>query len=154
MQQRPTFIINNKQLVRAAGVVFYNIKDGQVEVFFRNKGDFGGKCNAEDSNPKQTAIREVCEESNGYFVSKWLHQQIDIRKYLYLYKAKYVLYFVKIGNINEKDINDYFGTVEKFSGKEHLCEWITLGQKTTGLHKRLPSSKVLLNKILEFNNLK
>jgi hypothetical protein len=75
---RPTFYLNDdpEKPLRASGVLFYRFDMEEMDyklllIYSRDKyEDFGGCTDDVDDNIKETAVREVEEESNKIFSQK------------------------------------------------------------------------------------
>ncbi len=106
---RPTFSCGGKP-VRAAGILLWTRKGDRTYRLFRNiKGkfeDIGGKTDPVDRCTQDTAIREVCEETNGkLFSAHHTHEDCEamLRQLMqdtyeieYNHKSKYVLFKIQV----------------------------------------------------------
>jgi hypothetical protein len=143
---RPTFFIDNKP-IRASGILCYvydKIKKKKIWLLRReNKQssfyycDTGGKTDAADKSPLDTAIRETIEETNGHLFSKThsnkkcyttLKKLInDDIKIIYNKEGKYLLHILKLRFNTLNKSMDRFGTTETSLGNEnktHSYFWL------------------------------
>lgn len=86
-------------ITKAAGILVYKIVQGQIYFLLRQAGnrgfsDFGGKREAVDSSPEDTAVRECFEETNGVFTKEYLYGMIKTSTYIP--QAKYRMYLIEI----------------------------------------------------------
>lgn len=143
---RPTFFID-KNPIRASGILCYvydNIKKKKIWLLRRENKvstsyycDTGGKTDAIDKSPIDTAIRETIEETNGHLFSKkhskkkcftilkkLMEKDVDI---LYIKESKYLLHLLKLRFNTLSKPMDRFGISEKLLGDEsktHTYFWL------------------------------
>lgn len=127
---RPTFLLNNKQ-IRAAGVIpFYKNRVLLIKVNGMYE-DFGGKSDFQDNCIEDIAIRECKEESNEKIIpNKKLLNYYEINN-----NAKYVMYFYPLENYI---CPSKFGRFEKGKDTKRLMEWINIRKlNKKNLHPRI-----------------
>lgn len=108
------FFKTNRGPVYAAGVLFYVYDDENrckvlVQIKQHKTEDIGGKVDIRDRDIYETVIREVKEETNREIkISK--HRLIE-SKFLYIPKAKYVLFLINATqqekNLKSEDFKNY-----------------------------------------------
>ena len=146
IDKRPTFFIDKKP-IRASGILCYvydNVKKKKIWLLRRENKiltsyycDTGGKTDAIDKSPIDTAIRETIEETNGHLFSKkhskkkcltilknLIEKDVDV---LYIKESKYLLHLLKL-RFNTMNKPMYrFGISEKLLGDEsktHTYFWL------------------------------
>jgi len=149
---RPTFYFKGNP-VRAAGVLLWTHAHGRtLRLFNKYNGkyeDMGGKTDARDACPMDTAVREACEETNCHIFSPrhdfhqcadMLHNHIvdspDVR---YNHRSKYLLYRVRVHpSMLSMDMRR-FGRAEttEWGVLEHYFQWRRQLPYPNQLHPRL-----------------
>lgn len=123
---RPTFYYEDdkEKPLRAGGVLFYRLDKEEYKLLLiysrDNYEDFGGCTDNIDKDIKDTVSREVAEESNFVFSKKFILNNLDDKKAVYIAKSKYVLYFIEL----EEDYDPkVFGDKEYHDGFDRTVEW-------------------------------
>ena len=131
---RPTFYLDDdiEKPLRAGGVLFYRFDIEEMEyklllIYSRDKyEDFGGCTDEIDKNIKETASREVEEESNHIFSKKYILDNISDEKSVYITHSKYILYFIELQEDYDPIV---FGDREIHDGFDRTVEWISYYDK-------------------------
>lgn len=138
MSDRPTFEYNG-QPVRAAGILLWTMRRGQVHRLFRKVNgkfeDIGGKTDQVDTDAVATAIREAVEETDGKIFSPY-HTREQCGKILYeLFqgihsaeynrRSKYLLFKIKVDSSILDLPMKRFGLAEEtdWGTLEHYYQW-------------------------------
>ena len=149
---RPTFTWNDKP-VRAAGILLWTHKGDTTYRLFRkinNKfEDIGGKTDVADRCTEDTAIREVCEETNGKLFSathtykdceatlrQLMQQHYDVE---YNAKSKYILFKIQVDPTILDIPMRRFGLSERtdWGTLRHYYQWRTRVPPQYQLHWRI-----------------
>ena len=149
---RPKFLYNNKEVL-SAGVLFYTIIDDKTYFLLRkdnskkNKNkwsDLGGKSDKEDKVLFDTLTREILEETNNQIIEllkinndyNELRTWIIKSKYdiIYNLKCKYLIFKIRLYNINNNDLKDIYA-------EDTIVSWKCITKNTKILlHPRLHKS--------------
>jgi len=162
LDDRPTFFTDDKQPIRAAGILCYVFdykSKNRIWLFRKQNGKFsdtGGKTSIVDKSPVDTAIRETVEETNGHLFSKRhsrkycesilrRHLRKQRLKPIYNKYGKYLLYFFELNWYNFKLSLFRFGTKEIGNGdKEHSYHWKDIFPSRNDIHRRLIGYDIFL----------
>jgi hypothetical protein len=149
---RPKFLYNNKEVL-SAGVLFYTLIDDKTYFLLRkdnskknqNKwSDLGGKSDKEDKVLFDTITREILEETNNEIIEllkinndyNELRAWIMKSKYdiIYNLKCKYLIFKIRLYNMNHNDLNDIYA-------EDTIVSWKYITKNTKILlHPRLHKS--------------
>lgn len=152
MGDRPTFEYEG-QPVRAAGILLWTMRNGQVHRLFRKVNgkfeDIGGKTDMVDNSAVDTAIRETVEETNGKLFSPYhtREQCTNIISHLisksdnveYNTHSKYLLFKIKVDSSILDMSMKRFGLSEEtdWGTLKHYYQWRWKLPYHNQLHYRL-----------------
>jgi hypothetical protein len=160
---RPTFLTDANEPIRAGGVIIYRIIDNKMEILLQSKlnnmnkpiyEDIGGRTDSVDITILDTISREVSEETNEVINQNIIRSQIyKSTNKLYHVKTKYLLYFVEANIYEAKLKPHYFGTMEQGDNILRSIEWVNINRiDSISIHIRLKliidDIKLMLAKIL------
>jgi hypothetical protein len=154
MDDRPTFDYEGRP-VRAAGILVWTRKDGQVHRLFRRikkkYEDIGGKTDLADKSALDTAIRETVEETHGKLfcetdtpencaakLRQRLHN-VDTENIEYNKISKYILFKMEVHSDILLRPMTRFGLSEQtdWGALEHYYQWRSKLPYHNQLHYRL-----------------
>lgn len=111
----------------AGGLVLYKFVNDKLELLLIDKKkyeDIGGKIEKTDNGIYETIMREVDEETNGIIKGDTIKNRLLKAHNVYIPHAKYIIYFVKANNDEEKlDEND-FGDIENHDKIKRKIIWM------------------------------
>jgi hypothetical protein len=126
---RKTFYYNDEdnRPVVASGAVFYRVKKGKMELLLiDNNGifeDIGGKSEKFDDDIKNTASREIEEETNGLIKEINIIDRMD--NSIYVPRSKYELFIIEANKDEMKLTSDDFGEYELHDNFKRKIKWIS-----------------------------
>jgi hypothetical protein len=150
---RPSFLYKNQDVL-AAGILFYTVINNKTYFLLRkdnsvkNKNkwsDLGGKSDKEDKDIYDIVARELLEESENKII-----ELLQLNKYsnntcnelkdwiinsnhvlIYNYRCKYLLFKIKLDNLNLDDLKDIYA-------EDTVVSWKCITKNTRiSLHPRL-----------------
>lgn len=133
-----TFFIYGKP-VKAAGIIPYYTDGNSTYFLLQNNGkwyeDFGGKVEKEDLDIRDTAIRELVEESNYVFPKEYAYEKLE--RGIFNRGTKYMLYFLPVP---QKYPESVFGEKEQLLDLDRRVEWVKIDHlvnQKIAIHPRL-----------------
>jgi len=119
------FEVENLGIVYAVGFLLRNNSNYLMQIHKDKRfkySDFGGKTEYYDKDVYDTAMRELCEESNGY-LNVTREELIQSEKF-YCKKSKYLLFIVDTNRDYKKAIES-MGDKEIHDNKPRTTGWIS-----------------------------
>ena len=117
--------------IAATGSMIYKFHEGEMFLLMIDKSsrfeDLGGKVDSTDESIYFSAAREIEEETNGAIKKESIIKRLEnsSTKSLYLFSSKYLLFFTKATEDEEKLKKENIGNVEKNDNIKRTVYWIS-----------------------------
>lgn len=150
VEKRNIFYTKDGEEIRAGGVFLYKVENGEIKILMsydlkeKYYSDLGGKSDYFDNSPEEMVTREVYEETNALINRDELDERLQ-DNYIYISKAKYILYYVKANEYESSLKPIDFDTKEIISPENiRSITWMNLKDlNRLALHPRISEQNVI-----------
>jgi hypothetical protein len=138
--------------IMGSGVLIYKNEDGKMKILILDTKhkyeDIGGNIYRTDSTLYDAICREIEKETNGIIKKTDIFNRIQKAKYIYIPKAKYLVFLLEATVTEKKLKKQDFGDKELHNNYNRDIGWINRQQLSNKIIFKYKLNNRLKNKIL------